>query len=186
MQNRQVIIVKNDSKISFLNDLNGKSICVQKGSTGAVALKNSDVGENAQNIVELESIVNCLNEVKLNKSDTSVVDEVVDRYYLNKNFLQSNFRILDEELSIEDYVIAVKQENTELKNAIEEALNQVIEYGKGSEISEKWFGKNVVNLREIIDVNKVSENNNSDMLLEIFKGLIVTLKLFAVCLFLTK
>ncbi len=182
MQNRQVIIVKNYSKISSLNDLNEKSICVQKGSTGAVALKTSSVGKNAKNIVELESIVNCLNEVKLNKSDAAAVDEVVARYYLNKNSMQSDFRILDEELSIEDYVISVKQGNTELKNEIEEALNQVIESGNGNKISEKWFGKNVINLREIIDANKFSENENSDIFLELFKGFLITLKLFAVCL----
>lgn len=182
MQNRQVIIVKNYSKISSLNDLNEKSICVQKGSTGAVALKTSNVGKNAKNIVELESIVNCLNEVKLNKSDAAAVDEVVARYYLNKNSMQSDFRILDEELSIEDYVIAVKQGNTELKNEIEKALNQIIESGKGNEISEKWFGKNVINLRKIIDANKFSENENSDIFLELFKGFLITLKLFAVCL----
>lgn len=182
MQNRQVIIVKNDSKISLLNDLNEKSICVQKGSTGASAVTNSGLRKNVKNIIEVESIINCLNEVKLNKSDAAVVDEVVARYYLNKNSVLSNFRILDEELSTEDYVIAVKQDNTELKNEIEEALNQVMEYGNGNEISEKWFGKNVINIREIRSDDKVSRNEKSDIFSEIFKGLVVTLQLFTVCL----
>ncbi len=117
MQNRQVIIIKSDSKINSLDDLKEKSICVQKGSTSLTALKNSNVGKLAKNIVEIDSMVDCLNEVKLNKTDATVVDEVVAKYYLNKNSIQSQFKTLNEEISTEDYIVAVKKGNIELKKS---------------------------------------------------------------------
>lgn len=117
MQNRQVIITKSDSKINSLDVLKEKSICVQKGSTGLTALKNSNVGKLAKSIVEIDSMVDCLNEVKLNKTDATVVDEVVAKYYLNKNSIQSQFKTLNEEISTEDYIVAVKKGNIELKKS---------------------------------------------------------------------
>ena len=182
MQNRQVITTKSDSKINSLDDLKEKSICVQKGSTGLTALKNSNVGKFAKNIVEIDTMVDCLNEVKLNKSDATVVDEVVAKYYLNKNSIQSQFKILYEEISTEDYVIAVKKGNIELKNQIEQALNKVIESGEGKKISEKWFGENILCLNEAENNKEVSKKENKSIYFELFKGLSATIKLFLVCL----
>ena len=40
--------------------------------------------------------------------------------------------------------IAVKKGNTELKETIQAGFDQLIENGKAAEISEKWFGKDIV------------------------------------------
>ena len=182
MQNRQVVIVKNNDQINDLKDLYNKTICVQKGSTGAASLKNSDVGKNAKNIIELENMINCLNEIKLNKSSATVVDETVARYYLNKNSLQSEFKILNDEISTEDYVIGLKKGNTDLKDSLENALNQLVENGKAAEISERWFGKNVISFIDEQQKSEKNEEQYNSNFLELFDGLSVTLKLFIICL----
>ena len=182
MQNNQVFIVKSDSNIFNLNDLNNKIICVQKGSTGATSLKNSDISQNVKSIIELENMVNCLNEIKLSKSDATVVDEVTARYYLNKNNLESEFKILDEPLSTENYVIAVKKGNENLKQQIENGLSQIINSGEAKKISEKWFGKNVICFETIQKNDTECENKNYNFLIELSKGLLETLKLFIICL----
>lgn len=186
MQNRQVIIVKSNSTINNLKDLHRKSICVQKGSTGAIALKNSNINNQAKNVVELESMIDCLNEIKLNKSDATVVDEVVARYYLNKNSLKSEFKILDQELSREDYVIGLKKDNVTLKEQLENALAQVIENKTAEQISQKWFGKKVISFNDVTaKSSKPSEQTNlkqNSTSTELFNGVKITLKLFFVCL----
>ena len=181
MQNRQVLVVKKDASISNLGDLKQKNICGQKGSTGIMSLKNSDVGKNAKIVTELDNMVDCLNEVKLGKSDATVVDEVVVRYYFTKNSLQNDFRILDQELETEDYVIAVRKDNLELKDQIEKALKVIVEDGRAGEISEKWVGSNVITFSTVQEKEYSSDNKNVNIFSELFQGLLVTLKLFAVC-----
>lgn len=181
MQNRQVLVVKKDASISNLDDLKQKNICGQKGSTGIMSLKNSDVGKNAKIVTELDNMVDCLNEVKLGKSDATVVDEVVVRYYFTKNSLQNDFRILDQELETEDYVIAVRKDNLELKDQIEKALKVIVEDGRAGEISEKWVGSNVITFSTVQEKEYSSDNKNVNIFSELFQGLLVTLKLFAIC-----
>lgn len=181
MQNRQVLVVKKDASISNLDDLKQKNICGQKGSTGIMSLKNSDVGEKAKTITELDNMVDCLNEVKLGKSDATVVDEVVVRYYFTKNSVENDFKILDEELETEDYVIAVKKDNLELKDQIEKALKVVVEDGRAGEISEKWVGSNVITFSAVKEKEFSLNSKNINVFSELLQGLLVTLKLFAVC-----
>ena len=181
MQNRQVLVVNKDSNISSLDDLNKKNICGQKGSTGIISLKNSDVGKNAKTITELDNMVDCLNEVRLGKSEATVVDEVVVRYYFTKNSLQNDFKILDQELETEDYVIAVRKDNLELKDKIEKALKAVVEDGRAGEISKKWVGSNVITFSAIKEKESAVDNKNVNVFSELFQGLLVTLKLFAIC-----
>lgn len=181
MQNNQVFIVKSDSKICTISDLEQKTICVQKGSSSAISLKNSDIIKNLSNITELENMVNCLNEVRLSKSDATLVDKVTARYYLSKNNIESEFKILNPPLSTENYVVAVKKGNEALKNQIEHGLNEIINSGKAKEISEKWFGKNIISLGTAKANIDQAENANYNFWPELSKGLIETLKLFLVC-----
>lgn len=158
MKNRQVVIVKNDSDISKLNDLQNKNVCVQKGSTGAEAFYDNGISKKCKQIIDLPDMVSCLNEVKVGTSDATVVDESVARYYLSQNSLQDKFKILDEEISTEDYVISVKKGNNGLKNKIEDGLSKIIESGKAKEISEKWFGKDVICFDNRSEKKKLKEN----------------------------
>ena len=181
MQNNQIFIVKKGSGISDISDLNQKTVCVQKGSSGETALKNSDVGKNFKNITTLENMVNCLSEVRLLKTDTTLADEVTARYYLAKN----NFEILSDPLSTENYVVAVKNGNETLKNEIEYGLTKIIENGVAENISKKWFGKNIICFENSEQTSSNSKNKNDSFQTQLLGGLLETLKLFIVCFILS-
>lgn len=181
MQNNQVFIVKKGSGISNISDLNQKTVCVQKGSSGETALKNSDMSKNFKNITTLENMVNCLNEVRLSKTDATLADEVTARYYLAKNNLESEFEILSEPLSTENYVVAVKNGNETLKNEIEYGLGKIIENGTAENISKKWFGKDIICFENAGQNSNESKNKNDNFQTQLLGGLTETLKLFAIC-----
>lgn len=185
MQNNQVFIVKKGSGISDISDLNQKTVCVQKGSSGETALKNSDVGKNFKNITTLENMVNCLSEVRLLKTDTTLADKVTARYYLAKNNLESEFEILSDPLSTENYVVAVKNGNETLKNEIEYGLTKIIENGVAENISKKWFGKNIICFENAEQTSSNSKNKNDSFQTQLLGGLLETLKLFIVCFILS-
>jgi polar amino acid transport system substrate-binding protein len=179
MKNRQIVVVNKNSEIKNLENLQNKTICVQKGSTGSDAFKNHEISNQVKNIIELENMVNCLNEVETFKSDATVVDEVVAKYYLNDKGLAENFRVLNQEISTEDYVIAVKKDRTELKDEIENRLSALKISGKAEEISQKWFGTNLFFWEDSEIVSGETSIKNKSLSLEpIIQGLWVSLKIF--------
>ncbi|MDR2817253.1 MAG: ABC transporter permease subunit [Oscillospiraceae bacterium] len=185
MKNRQIVVVNRTFEIDSLKDLDNKIVCVQKGSTGADALRNHDISKGVKEIIELENMVNCLNEVETFKSDATVVDEVVVEYYLNKKGLSSKFKILSEELSAEDYVVAVKKGNFELKNEIERQLALLKSSGEGAKISKKWFDTDLFTVMDLEDgaakgEKKAAKQSKFVNFSPILQGSAVTLKLFFV------
>ena len=70
-----------------------------------------------------------------------MIDEVVAKYYLSKH--EGKFRILDETLADEFYGIAVQLGNTELRDKIQNALDELYKDGKITEICKTWFGEDI-------------------------------------------
>ena len=54
------------------------------------------------------------------------------------------FRILDETLAEEEYAIAFKKGNTELHDKVMGAFDELLEDGTAAQISEKWFGEDIL------------------------------------------
>ncbi len=185
MKTKPVVVTKNDANINKIEDLEGKTVCLQKGALAQASLISSEVCKNAKDIFYLETMLDCLNEVKLGKVEAAVVDEVIARYYLNINSKENCFKILEKNIPAEDYVIAVARGNEKLKNTIEEGLNKIVKSGEAARISEKWFGKNLVCFNEedqsAKKITAESTKENSDVFNGIFSGLLVTLKLFFAC-----
>lgn len=183
LKNRQVILVRKDSEIDSFENLKNKIICVQQGSTGADALAEHKISSEVEQTIELENMVNCLSEVETGKSDATVVDEVVAKYYLNQ-IGENKFKILNEEISSEFYVVAVRKGNWELKEFIESKLDEIYKSGKASEISKKWFGQDIFYWQNE-NFSKNSGKKNLNFLIPMLSGLKQTLLLFIIVLFLS-
>lgn len=186
MKTKPVVVIKSDAGINCLEDLSGKTVCLQKGALAQESLIASDVCKNAKEVFYLETMLDCLNEVKLGKVTAAVVDEVIARYYLKIDDSGSNFRILEKEISAEDYVIGFAKGNERLKNIIEEGLDRIVKSGEAARISEKWFGKDLVcfSKEDQSTEKKFTERSKGDnnVFSGLFEGLLITLKLFSVCI----
>lgn len=141
MENKQVIIVAEDTDISSSSDLTGKRIAMQKESSAVDAYKYSGIEGVA---TELKDNVACLDELASGRQDAVVMDSVVADYYLTKNAERYPFTILDESLADEEYAIAVKKGNDDLKKQIEDAMKECIDDGSAAEISKEWFGSDKI------------------------------------------
>ena len=136
MQNAQVVVVRKDSNINDLKDLANLTISAQKDSTGYEALKKHEIFASLKGVIQLEDMFDCLTEVKQKKCDACVVDEVIFKYMAKTKGLDKDFKILDVPLSKEDYVIAFRKQDHELKNKIEKALEELVIEKKTDKISE--------------------------------------------------
>ena len=66
---------------------------------------------------------------------------VVARYQIQQR--DADFAVLDETLSSEAYAVGFKKGNTELRDKVQSALEEMAADGTMKEISEKWFGEDL-------------------------------------------
>lgn len=109
MTNRQVAVVLADSPVQSLDDLKGKTVVIQGGSTAEEALEdNADFKNSLKEVVSVKDNVQALYDLGTKDSAAVVMDEVVARYYTEMK--EGQYRILDDSLSDEQYVIGFRKE----------------------------------------------------------------------------
>lgn len=151
MKNNQIILVKTDSAYNTLADLAGKSIGVQDDSSALAALNdaaNADFKASLGEVITIGDYAKAVLEIQNGTIDAIAIDEIVARFYLEKN--PGAYRILANadgsviSLAIEDYVVGFRKADLALTAKIEEALSALKAEGKLAEISQKWFAEDVI------------------------------------------
>lgn len=128
----QVIIVKEDSDIAGPDDLTGKKIGVQLGTTGDIYAGDIEDAEVEQYNKGFEA-VQALTQGKI---DAVVIDGEPAKEFVAQ---AEGLKILDEAFTEEEYAIAVAKGNDELVAQINEALATLKESGKIDEIVAKYI-----------------------------------------------
>ena len=142
MINDQVVVVKNDSEIKSLADLAGKTVAVQKDSSGLAAINdNADLKNSFGQLIEMESYLNALMELEMGSIDAIVMDEIVARYEIQTS--GKPFKVLDEAVASEEYGVGFLLGNEELRDQVQKTLEDMAADGTMAKISEKWFGTDV-------------------------------------------
>lgn len=145
MTNRMIFVVKNESNIQKLEDLTGKSIGVQSGSSAEETLEASNVYSQANQIISYADNITAFMDMETNQTEAVFVDEVLANYYIASN--NKNYRILDEALDEEQYAIGFRKQDTELCNKVNEILKEMKIDGTLAKISTTWFGKDVTTIK---------------------------------------
>lgn len=145
MDNAQIVLVNPDSGISTLADLTGKKVCVQKDSSGLAALTdNKALSDTFGDLIQVDSYLNAIMELESGAVDAVVMDELV-AYYQAKA-ADGKFKILEESVSSEQYGVGFLLGNTELRDKVQKALEDMAKDGKLAEISIKWFGEDITTI----------------------------------------
>ncbi len=131
----QVLAVKKGSDIKGVEDLAGKKVGVQLGTTGDIwATENTDA-----EVVRYDEITLAMQALA-----NGEVDAVINDGPTTADMIQANpeweVEIVAGPFTDEFYGIAVRKDKPELLQAINEGLKKVKESGKYAEIYEKWFG----------------------------------------------
>ena len=136
----QVIIVAEDSPITSVDDLfeegNNFIIGVQESTTGDIYASEDLEDEGLATIQRYRRGTDAVQSLLIGRVDCVIIDNEPAKAYVAIN---PGLRILDTEFAIEDYAIAVKKGNTELLNAINTALNELIADGTLQRIVNKYI-----------------------------------------------
>ena len=129
----QVVIVKEDSDIASIDDLEGKKIGVQAGTTGDI-YATDDYGQD--NVSQFNNGSLAVQALVNDQVDCVIIDNEPA-----KNFVAANegLKILETEYTVEDYAAAIAKENTELLDQFNTALAELKEEGKIDEIIAKYI-----------------------------------------------
>ena len=129
----QVIIVTEDSDIASVDDLDGKLIGVQDGTTGWMYCSD-DYGDDA--VVAYANGSAAVQALLSGSVDCVVIDNEPAKAYVAAN---AGLKILDTEYVIEDYAIGVSKDNPELRSAINTALEELIADGTVKGIIDRYI-----------------------------------------------
>lgn len=130
---KQVVIVKNDSGIAGLDDLYGKKIGVQQGTTGDIYAADEYGDENVDRYSKGYEAVQALSQGKV---DAVIIDNEPAKVFVSQT---DGIMILDEPFADEEYAIAVQKGNTELLDQINASLAKLKENGKFDEIINNYI-----------------------------------------------
>ena len=144
MENEMVFVVNEDSDIKTLDDLKGKKIAVQNGSTAQEILAASDIAADITTS-ELATNVEALTNLEMNMCDAVFLDSVVAKYEITTS--KKAFRVLDEGLEPEEYAIGFRLGDQQLCDKITETLKEMKKDGTVEEISTKWFGSDITSIK---------------------------------------
>lgn len=129
---KQVIIVTEDSAITGPDDLEGKTIGVQLGTTGDLYCE--DIADAT--IERYNKGMEAVQSLQQNKIDAVVIDGEPAKVFVEEN---EGLKILDEAYTEEEYAIAIAKDNDELVSKINEALANLKKSGKLDEIVNKYI-----------------------------------------------
>lgn len=128
----QVIIVKNDSVVATPDDLVGKRVGVQLGTTGDIYSEDiEDVTIERYN-KGFEAVQALLQD----KIDAVIIDREPAKVYISQN---EGLKILDESFTDEEYAIAVAKGNDELLEKVNESIKRLKESGELQAIIDKYI-----------------------------------------------
>ena len=137
----QSVIVPEDSDIASIDDMEGKLIGTQAGTTGYIYC--SDTPENGgfgeDNVIAYDNGITAVQALMNGQVDCVVIDNAPAQEFVKAN---PGLKILDTEYANEDYAIGVNKDNTALLDAINGALAELKADGTVDAIVAKYINTN--------------------------------------------
>jgi polar amino acid transport system substrate-binding protein len=131
---QKIIVKKDNDTIKGKADLEGKKIGVQEGTTGD--LEASKI--NNVQVSRFKKGIDAVMDLKNGKIDAVVIDASPAEVFVSKN---DDLKILEEDLTEEEYAIAVRKGDKELLDVINKVIKNLKDSGKYDELVTQYIGQ---------------------------------------------
>lgn len=132
-QANQALVATKDSGIEGVDDLDGKDLGTQAGTTGLDYAKEHFTGAT---IKEFQDAPAGFTALSAGQVDAMFIDVPVAVEQVKDN---DDLALVEEVSTNEEYGIGVQQDNEALLKAIDGALEEIVADGTYAEIFERWF-----------------------------------------------
>ena len=147
MQNTQILVVKKLSGIHSVEDMTGKVLGAQNGSSGMLdfeehpeVLKNRVKGGDAD---QYQSVNEAIIDLKNDRIDALLIDRVYADYYLTTEGIADEYDTIPSGFESESFAVGVRPADKKLLEALNQAFKELYQEGVFQQISQKWFGEDV-------------------------------------------
>ena len=147
MQNTQILVVKKTSDIHSVEDMTGKVLGAQNGSSGMLdfeehpeVLKNRVKGGDAD---QYQSVNEAIIDLKNDRIDALLIDRVYADYYLTTEGIADEYDTIPSGFESESFAVGVRPADKKLLEALNQAFKELYQEGIFQQISQKWFGEEV-------------------------------------------
>lgn len=139
----QIIVVQKNSTLANKAGLAGKKVGIQAASSAIEAVeKDAATYKSLGELVQFDNNNDALLDLKSGRVDAVVVDEVVGRYYLAKH--AEDYKVLEENFGSEDFGVGLRKTDKAFQAELQKALDAMKADGTSAEISQKWFGEDII------------------------------------------
>ncbi|MGM0420750.1 MAG: amino acid ABC transporter substrate-binding protein [Bacillota bacterium] len=143
LENSQSIVVQADSDIETKADLADKVVGIQLGSSAVSAVESEpEVLESFAELRQFSNNTEALMDLQTGRVQAVVLDVIVGRYYISQR--PGEFKVLEDDFGGEKYGVGVRDGADSFRQALNNTLDEMIADGTAAEISEKWFGEDIV------------------------------------------
>ena len=147
MQNTQILVVKKTSGIHSVEDMAGKVLGAQNGSSGMLdfeehpeVLKNRVKGGDAD---QYQSVNEAIIDLKNDRIDALLIDRVYADYYLTTEGIADEYDTIPSGFESESFAVGVRPADKKLLEALNQVFKELYQEGIFQQISQKWFGEDV-------------------------------------------
>ncbi len=128
-----VVLTSRAGPIKSLKDLDGKKVSVQVGTKSVGYLKDNFPKVER---VEVEKNQEMFNLVEIGRADAAVTGKPAAKIFAQA---KPALFVLDEQLTTEDYGIAIRKDAPEIRDAVNAALKKIKADGTYAKLVQKWF-----------------------------------------------
>jgi polar amino acid transport system substrate-binding protein len=132
----------NPAKINGLDDFCGKTIALQRGTTQddvatAQQAKCQTAGRPLK-VLKFDRDTEALLQVKQGRAVADMNDFPVAAYSAKTSGGGKDFEVVGEQLEAGPYGIGLRKEDTQLRDALQKAMQAIIDNGEYAKVLEKW------------------------------------------------
>ena len=134
------MVVKANSGIASIKDLNGKSVATTTGTTSVQTLrKNERAGGIDFKEVYGKDHADSFLLLETGRADAFVMDGSILAANISKSKNPADFKIVGEVLSVEPIACMLRKDDSAFKKAVDDSIKRQIADGSLAKLYDKWF-----------------------------------------------
>lgn len=145
MLNQQVVVVRNGSGITSIDDLQGKTVETQLSSAADTLLSDGgsqeDLAKTFKSLQRVPDFNTAFMDLESGAADAIVIDQPVANYEIADK--SDQYTILDTPLDTEHYAVGFALGNDQMRDQVEDTLKQMTADGTAEQICNKYQDQGV-------------------------------------------
>ena len=140
INNKQIFVVKADSGIKTAADLKDKIVETQKDSSALSSLQGDqkDLAETFKTLTQVADYNTAFMDLESGACDAVAMDIGVAQHDISSKDNPTDYFIIPEEISSEQYGIGFKKGNEQLRDQVQDTLDEMFEDGTVMKIAQKY------------------------------------------------